>query len=79
MDGIAADAVCTVIGLCLGEEQPKTFTFNKNPDLDDCSVCEDVMEFVKELMGENFTEVCCRWLLIYCVLQVNTIFVIFYF
>ena len=59
MGGMAAKAVCTFVGACqLATTKTKTFTFTSEPELDLCGVCEVVLEFVKDIIGENATEVC---------------------
>ena len=60
VDGVAPKLVCTLLGLCFVEQpNTKVFSFDTGPEIDDCGVCELVLDFVKDIVGENFTKVCC--------------------
>ena len=55
VDGVGARAVCTIIHLCFGEERKFSVSDFKSSD---CSACKIVLEFVKQILGEDFTKVC---------------------
>ena len=57
VDGVGPKVVCTLIHLCLGEEA-KIEAFSFDMKIGECSVCEFVLEMVKDAVGENFTKVC---------------------
>ena len=58
VDGYGPKIICTLIGVCLGEESRTTFTFNMKSGGVECEVCETALEFVKEILGESFVKVC---------------------
>jgi saposin len=55
VDGVGPKVVCTLIHLCLGEEA-KIAAFSFDMKIGECSVCEFVLEMVKDAVGENFTK-----------------------
>ena len=57
LKGVGAKVVCTLIQVCGLGTQTNTFAFVSKPKLDVCSVCEIALGFIKDLGGDNSTEV----------------------
>ena len=58
LGGVGAKVVCSYLGMCLADvKATERFSFDSGPEIDDCSVCEFAMGLLKDLVGENVTEV----------------------
>ena len=55
--GVLPKAVCTLIGLCVGESRVAAPASSIAASSIECVVCKEVLEYVKHLVGENATKV----------------------